>query len=534
MFVERATAEGRIELPELESQDIRLEVYDNMTTIRRNLKNVVYNFTEAEVKVREATSNDPWGPPSTLMADLAEMTYSVQAYAEIMSMLWRRLNDHGKNWRHVYKSLVVLEYLVKNGSERVVRQCVDNLFSIQTLKDFQFLDKDGKDQGSNVREKAKFLVALLKDQERLKEERERAKQARSRLMHGHSGGGVSGDFGRTRNSSTSSDARYGTGAATSPTSPGERPVEQARPNTETDEQLQLELALRISKEEAEKEKRMRVEEEESLKAVLEMSKKEAVQGAVQGTPPTDNGNEDGLLGLNFGTSSEIDGLGDPWGAQRPPPPSYDSLLQSDPWTGSSSKQGSASAVETSADPWGLGPSAGGSREVQTDPWGERTTAASTGQQPLDPWSTSSAQPATNGDFLLEPVNPFSIDELEAALPPLQPSDSGEDSNQLPSVEEQFLGDLSALVNLDSLISMPPPTTGGGAQTAPNPFAPSYPVPQPATSNPFQQPKPRQPTLAELKGSSAQPGTEFLPPPLLPGNSAGQSSWQQQQPGNPFM
>lgn len=40
-------------------------------------KNVVYNFTEAEVKVREATSNDPWGPPSSLMADLAEMTYSV-------------------------------------------------------------------------------------------------------------------------------------------------------------------------------------------------------------------------------------------------------------------------------------------------------------------------------------------------------------------------------------------------------------------------------------------------------------------------
>ena len=42
-----------------------------------------------------------------------------------------------------------------------------------------------------------------------------------------------------------------------PCSPGVRPVEQARPNTETDEQLQLELALRISKEEAEKENRMR-------------------------------------------------------------------------------------------------------------------------------------------------------------------------------------------------------------------------------------------------------------------------------------
>lgn len=57
----------------------------------------------------------------------------------------------------------------------------------------------------------------------------------------------------------------------------------------------------------------RVEEEESLKAVLEMSKKEAAQGAVQGTPPTDNGNEDDILGLNFGTSSDTDGLGGGWG-----------------------------------------------------------------------------------------------------------------------------------------------------------------------------------------------------------------------------
>ena len=38
---------------------------------------------------------------------------------------------------------------MKNGSERVVKQCQDNLFSIQTLKDFQYLDKDGKDQGVN-------------------------------------------------------------------------------------------------------------------------------------------------------------------------------------------------------------------------------------------------------------------------------------------------------------------------------------------------------------------------------------------------
>ena len=42
----------------------------------------------------------------------------------------------------------MLEYLIKNGSERVVQQCKDNLFSIETLKDFQFIDKDGKDNGN--------------------------------------------------------------------------------------------------------------------------------------------------------------------------------------------------------------------------------------------------------------------------------------------------------------------------------------------------------------------------------------------------
>ena len=26
-----------------------------------------------------------------------------QAYSLVMGMLWKRLNDHGKNWRHVYK-----------------------------------------------------------------------------------------------------------------------------------------------------------------------------------------------------------------------------------------------------------------------------------------------------------------------------------------------------------------------------------------------------------------------------------------------
>lgn len=71
------------------------------------------NFILYFLQVREATSNDPWGPSSSLMSEIADLTYNVVAFSEIMSMVWKRLNDHGKNWRHVYKvSLVVLLLLV--------------------------------------------------------------------------------------------------------------------------------------------------------------------------------------------------------------------------------------------------------------------------------------------------------------------------------------------------------------------------------------------------------------------------------------
>ena len=91
---------------------------------------------DPQVKVREATSNDPWGPSSTQMSEIADLTYNMVnsspeiilsspilfyqvAFSEIMQMIWKRLNDHGKNWRHVYKALVLLEYLIKTGSEKV-------------------------------------------------------------------------------------------------------------------------------------------------------------------------------------------------------------------------------------------------------------------------------------------------------------------------------------------------------------------------------------------------------------------------------
>ena len=69
---------------------------------------------------------------------------------------------------------------------KVAQQCKENIYAIQTLKDFQYLD-DNKDQGINVREKAKALVALLKDDERLRNERVRALKAKERFAQSAAG-----------------------------------------------------------------------------------------------------------------------------------------------------------------------------------------------------------------------------------------------------------------------------------------------------------------------------------------------------------
>ena len=90
-------------------------------------------ITVDQVKVREATSNDPWGPSSTQMSEIADLTYNMVAFSEIMQMIWKRLNDHGKNWRHVYKALVLLEYLIKTGSEKVVIEIVREILTERTF-----------------------------------------------------------------------------------------------------------------------------------------------------------------------------------------------------------------------------------------------------------------------------------------------------------------------------------------------------------------------------------------------------------------
>lgn len=498
------------------------------------MKNIVNNYSEAEIKVREATSNDPWGPSSSLMTEVADLTYNVVAFSEVMSMVWRRLNDHGKNWRHVYKALTLLDYLIKTGSERVAQQCRENIFAIQTLKDFQYIDRDGKDQGINVRERSKQLVALLKDEERLKAERVQALKTKERMAQVATGMGSNQiAFGRGSsqpNLSTSySEQEYGKAGgspasyhgSTSPRVSSE--LEQARPQTSGEEELQLQLALAMSREVAEQEERLRRGDDLRLQMALEESRRDTVKFPKKKEPGS-HPQQTTLLDLMdaLPSSGPAAPKAEPWGPAA-------SANQTSPWGGQAAPAGTSepwpsfgAQPAASVDPWGVAPAASThSVSRSSDPW-----AAPQQPAPSDAWAAALASKPvpTSGAFeLFSNLNGTIKDDFSefdnlrtskktaevVASPPPQnngttspdpfesqpltvPSSKPSGARKTP---ESFLGPNAALVNLDSLVTRPaPPAQSLNPFLAPGAAAASAPV------NPFQVNQPQPLTLNQLRGS----------------------------------
>ena len=164
----------------------------------RGVKNVAKGYSDTQTKVRDATSNDPWGPSGMQMNEIAQLSYNQCVherdlknrmlitrrgdFLDIVEILYKRLNDKGKNWRHVFKSLTVLDYLLRQGSQNVVMYFRDNIYIIKTLREFQYVDEEGKDQGANVRQKAKEITNLLTDEGSLRVARQARADMRDRML----------------------------------------------------------------------------------------------------------------------------------------------------------------------------------------------------------------------------------------------------------------------------------------------------------------------------------------------------------------
>ncbi|KAK3812662.1 MAG: hypothetical protein J3R72DRAFT_462687 [Linnemannia gamsii] len=167
----------------------------SMWDIRSAIEKVtakVMNLTEMEQKVREATSNDPWGASGTLKQELAQATHNFQYFNEIMPAIFKRFAEkEPREWRQIYKALVLLEYLVTHGSERVVDEARGHISTIKVLRSFQYVDENGKDEGINVRNRSKEFAEMLSSVDRIKEERKKAKANRNKFV-GSEGGGFAG------------------------------------------------------------------------------------------------------------------------------------------------------------------------------------------------------------------------------------------------------------------------------------------------------------------------------------------------------
>ncbi|CAH1376225.1 epsin-2 isoform X5 [Tenebrio molitor] len=476
----------------------------NVAGIRRNLKNFAHNYSDAQKKVREATSNDPWGPSSTIMAEIADLTYNVVAFSEIMQMVWKRLNDHGRNWRHVYKALVLLEYLIKTGSEKVGQQCKENIFAIQTLKDFQHLEEAGKDQGQNVREKAKQLVNLLKDDERLKNERARALKAKERFAQSASGFGSDGGL------DTPCSPKYPAFRGDwNPSRDADVPreIENARPQTAGEEELQLQLALAMSREEAEQEEQKRKSDDVRLQLALSQSQQDFKATEDKGHHHQSHMVD--LLDVNLGEATGAAPV-DPWGMPQPPRPQ-----QSSPWQSNSlSSPPPSNTPAAPGDPWQPAHSM-----PKPDPWGGLGNASSPTPPPHpqtrhDPWSPTSQGSSTDLDEFDVITNrnrnspkttttngthnnsndPFELNLLGDALPPSALSPSTGATKKTP---QSFLGENSALVNLDNLVTTSPfEGKPQNSSLAANPFSDAQTQQRPV----FNTPAPK-PTINEMKQAS---------------------------------
>ena len=73
----------------------------------------------------------------------------------------------------VFQALSVLEYLLLYGSENVFKYCEDNLYEIKTLREFQYIDDTGIDQGMNIRQVAKDITNLVLNPQNLRQRRRR-------------------------------------------------------------------------------------------------------------------------------------------------------------------------------------------------------------------------------------------------------------------------------------------------------------------------------------------------------------------------
>mmetsp|Transcript_68304 Transcript_68304/g.163889 ORF Transcript_68304/g.163889 Transcript_68304/m.163889 type:complete len:564 (+) Transcript_68304:164-1855(+) len=148
--------------------------------LKREAKRVADLETPLERNIREATSNENWGCANSILYDIAVAAQDYSERQKIMKKIREFLEEKPNKWRRILKTLTLLDFLLKNGNERTVDDCLGEQYTVRRLERFSY-SEEGKDRGAAVREKAKAVAELLGNKDMLKQAREDARSHREKF-----------------------------------------------------------------------------------------------------------------------------------------------------------------------------------------------------------------------------------------------------------------------------------------------------------------------------------------------------------------
>lgn len=118
------------------------------------------------------------------MHEVARDTFDVERFHVVTRLMWEGMeNQRPAAWRIVFKALTLLEFLVKNGAERCVDDARNHGHVLRALGQFNYYEGT-IDRGLGVREKSKQIMEILGDDERIREERQKARKLRQKFGSG--------------------------------------------------------------------------------------------------------------------------------------------------------------------------------------------------------------------------------------------------------------------------------------------------------------------------------------------------------------
>jgi hypothetical protein len=151
------------------------------------LKKTVADMTDKltkkriELMLNEATSNEPWGVPNTLLGEISEKTYYGKDCEDCVAIISKKLQSPDSEYNRIYKVLTLIEYLLKHASNTCCDGISQHAQTIRLFQEFRYND-NGVERGQGVREKARIISALLGDHRLLTQEREAARDIKRKYV----------------------------------------------------------------------------------------------------------------------------------------------------------------------------------------------------------------------------------------------------------------------------------------------------------------------------------------------------------------